>query len=77
MLKRGLEILQERVAELFIKNDVFPVLWLLFQLFCTFAHASEYIDPSGNFVFNEILYSSNFFVELHLDDVLEFSWLLD
>ena len=42
------------------------------QLFLSFLkNAPEYIDPFGHFVLYEILCSSKFLVERHLDDVLE------
>ena len=53
--------------EKFTKNQYF---YLVASFFCTF-FKTEYTDHSRNFLFFEILCSSNFFFELRLDDVLE------
>ena len=43
-------------------KNVFSVLWIHFFTFFTFLkNTPEYIDPSGHFVFYEILCSSTFF----------------
>ena len=56
------------------KSTIFECFWRIYPknyVLHFFLNPQKYIDPSGHFFYHEILCSSIFFVELHLDDVLE------